>query len=91
MGTKADDIVQSFSFSMEEQKKYDTSTVVTRFQDHFIACRNVIFGRVAFNSRVQGEGETADSFITSLYGLAKHCGFGNLHDELICDRIVVGI
>ena len=26
-----------------------------------------------------------------MYGLAEHCGFGQLHDELIRDRIVVGI
>ena len=32
-----------------------------------------------------------DSFIIALYGLAEHCGFGQLHDELIRDRIVVGI
>ena len=43
------------------------------------------------NSRIQEEGESADSFITSMYGLAEHCGFGTLHDELIRDRIVVGI
>ena len=35
MGSKADDIFQSFNLSTEDQKKYDT--VVTRFQDHFIA------------------------------------------------------
>ena len=68
MGAKADDIFQSFSLSTEEQNKYNT--VVTCFQDHFIAHRNVIFERATFNSRVKGEGETTDSFITSLYGLA---------------------
>ena len=31
------------------------------------------------------------SFITSLYCLAEHCGYGMLHDETICDRIVVGL
>ena len=85
MGSKADDIFQSFNLSIEDQEKYDT--VVTRFQDHFITHRNIIF---KFNSRIQEEGESADSFITSLYRLAKHCGFGTLHNELICD-IVVGI
>ena len=89
MGSKADDILQSFNLSSEDQKKYDT--VVTRFQDHFIARRNIIFERAKFNSRVQEGGESAESFITSLYGLAEHCGFGTLHDELIRDRIVVGI
>ena len=87
MGSKADDIFQSFNLSTEDQKKYDT--IVTRFQDHFIDRRNVIFERAKFNSRIQKEGESADSFITSLYGLAEHCGFGTLHYELIRDRIVV--
>jgi len=89
MGSKADDILQSFNLSDEDQKKYDT--VITHFQDHFIARRNVIFERANFNSRIQEDGESADSFITSLYGLAEHCGFNDLHDKLIRDRIVVGI
>ena len=62
-----------------------------RFQRHFVSRRNIIFERAKFNSRKQEDGETADSFITSLYGLAEHCAFGQLHDELIRDRIVVGI
>ena len=32
-----------------------------------------------------------DEFITDLYALAKYCQFGELQDELIRDRIVVGI
>ena len=89
MGKKADVILQSFGLGEEELKKYET--VVDNFQRHFISRRNVIFERAKFNSRIQEEGETADSFITALYGLAEHCGFGQLHDELIRDRIVVGI
>ena len=53
--------------------------------------RNIIFERAKFNSRKQEEGESADTFITPLYGLAEHCGFGQLHDKLIRDCIVVGI
>ena len=41
--------------------------------------------------RRQEEGEPVDAFITALYSLAKHCGYGNLHDEMFRDRIVVGI
>ena len=37
------------------------------------------------------DGETADSFITALYGLAEHCQYRALHDEMIRDRIIVGI
>ena len=37
------------------------------------------------------DGETADSFITALYGLVEHCEHGPLHNEMIQDCIVVGI
>ena len=30
-------------------------------------------------------------FITALYALAEFCGYGDLHNEMIRDRIVVGI
>ena len=41
--------------------------------------------------RMQREGESVDNFITDLYSLPEHCNFGILCDELIRDRIVVGI
>ena len=41
--------------------------------------------------RRQEEGELVDAFITALYLLAEHCGYGDLHGEMIRDRIVVGI
>ena len=41
--------------------------------------------------RKQEEGEPAYSFITDLYCLAEHCGYGTLHHELIRDRLVVGL
>lgn len=44
-----------------------------------------------FNSHTQGENESMDEFIANLYRLAENCGYGSLHDELVRDRIVVGI
>jgi len=35
--------------------------------------------------------ESVDSFITDLHTLAEFCKYGDLHDQLICDRIVVGL
>ena len=32
-----------------------------------------------------------DAFITDLHRLAKHCGYGALHNEMIRDRIVAGL
>ena len=41
--------------------------------------------------RIQEEGKPVDAFITALYALAENCSLWMLHDELIRDRIVVGI
>ena len=32
-----------------------------------------------------------DSFITDLFSLVEHCGYGQLHDEMVRDRLVVGL
>ena len=75
--------------SKEDRKKYDV--VKEKFDGHFVQRRNVIFERAKFNMRRHEEGESVDTFITSLYELAEHCGYGDLHNEIIRDRIVVGI
>lgn len=41
--------------------------------------------------RVQQPAQPVDSFITVLYALAENCEYGDLHDELLGDRIVVGL
>jgi hypothetical protein len=62
-----------------------------KLEDFFIIKRNVIFERAKFNLRSQQERETVDVFTTDLFNLAEHCNFGVLREELIRDRIVVGI
>ena len=41
--------------------------------------------------RMQEEGESVDSFVTSLHCLAEYCGYEGLKNEMIRDRIVVGL
>ena len=89
MGDEAEDILQSFGMSKDDRKKYNA--VKKKFEGHFIIKRNVIFERARFNMRVQTEGESVDNFITDLYTLAEFCDFSDLRDELIRDRIVLGI
>ena len=89
MGPKADDIFQSFTLSEADAKKYQT--VKSKFDEYFTVRRNTIHERAKFNRRRQGETESVDEFITDLYALAKYCNYGQLSDELIRDRIVVGI
>ena len=63
----------------------------TKLGSHFVKWRNVIFERCKFNQRKQEEGESVDSFITALHGLAEHCNYGALRSKMIRDRIVVGL
>ena len=53
--------------------------------------RNKIFERAKCNQREQKGGESVDRFITALYTLSEHCEYGNLREEMIRGRIIVGI
>ena len=89
MGEQADDVFISFELTTEQEKNY--AEVKEKIENYFIVKRNVIFERAKFNSRNQREGESVDSLITELNGLARYCNFGALKDEPIRDRIVVGV
>ncbi len=81
MGDQADDILSTWSDMTDDHKK-DYGKVKARFEKHFVSRRNTIFERAKFNQRKQDETESADAFITALYTLAEHCGYGPLHDEM---------
>lgn len=60
------------------------------FEKHCVREKNIIFELARFNRRHQEPGESAEAFITSVHSLAEHCAFGDLREELIIDRIVIG-
>jgi len=88
MGDEANDILWPFMLSKPDRKKYEL--VKAWFDAYFIKRRNIIFECAHFNMRRQEEGEPVDAFITAHYSLDKLCGYSDLHDEMIQDRIVVG-
>ena len=51
----------------------------------------MVYHRAKFNKRVQNEGEPIKQFITDLHTLVKPCNYGTLEDEMIRDRIIVGM
>ena len=65
--------------------------VKEKFEKHFVKHRNKINERAKFNQRRQLPGESVDDFITLLYGLVEHCEYGDLREEMIRDRIIVGL
>ena len=89
MGESADDILSSMGLSDEDRGKYDV--VKGKFTAHFVKGINVIYERAKFNQRSQQEGETVDQFVTALHQLVEYCSYGNLREEMIRDRLVVGL
>ena len=79
----------STNISEENRKKY--GEVMVKFDGFFKVRRNMILERAHFNRRCQREGESAEQYIIALYGLVKTCEYGNLREEMLRDRIVVGI
>ena len=86
---EAEAVLKELTLIAEARKTY--KDVKEGFDAFFVPKNNVIYERAKFNQRVQLPGETVDSFITVLYGLAEHCNYGQLQSELIRDRLVVGL
>ena len=89
LGERTKDIFASFNLGEADAKKFDV--VIERFNQFFIVKKNVVFKRAQFNIRKQAPSKTASDFITALFKLSKTCAYGELRDQLIRDRLVVGI
>ena len=89
LGPQAEDVLSTFNLTAQQQNDYDV--VRTNFLRYFNVRKNVIFERARFNLRMQQEGESAEQFIMNLYQLIEHCEYGAMTDELLRDKIVIGI
>ena len=69
LAEEAGDILSTTEITDEQRKKYES--VMEKYDGFFKVRRNVIFERAQFNRRYQWAGETAEQYITVLYGLVK--------------------
>ena len=74
---------------MENKKKYDR--VVEEFANYFKVRKNIIYERAHFNKRNQLSNESVEEFITEVHRLGDSCDFGEMKEDSIGDRLVVGI
>ena len=88
LGQDADEILVSTGITTEERKTY--SEVLRKFEQFFKVRKNTIL-RARFNRQNQQEGESAEQYIMVLFGLAESCDYGEFKDQMIRDRLVVGI
>lgn len=73
------------------ESREDPDCLKKKFREICNPQSNRTMERHKFHSRNQKQGENIESFISDLRIKAKSCHFGDLTDELICDRIVCGI
>ena len=90
IGADALDVFDGLDFANEDEKK-DIDVVVKKLEKYCIGETNETYERYRFNKRDQASNETVDAYLTALRTLAKTCNFGNLEDNLIRDRIVIGV
>ena len=69
----------------------DPDSLLTALTQYFEPQRNIIFRRYLFSSANQSSDDTIDQYLNRLRKLASTCAYGTLSDELIRDRLVIGI
>lgn len=74
-----------------DHKKETVEKILEKFEEYCVGKPNEIYERYIFNSRSQEPHESFDYFLSSLITLSKNCNYGALKDDLIRDRIVMGI
>ena len=75
---------------MPEQRE-DVTACLDAIEAYFKPQKNVVYERFLFNSCTQESDESFDAFLHKIRKLAATCNFGSLTDEMIRDRIVIGV
>ena len=87
LGDDAKGVLASTNIKDDDRRKYE---VMTKFDDYFKVRKNIMKGLSSIQE-TKKEGETADEYITVLYELIETCEYGTLKEDILRDRLVVGI
>ncbi|UYV67439.1 K02A2.6-like [Cordylochernes scorpioides] len=79
------------NLDLKEDEKNSIPKIIEALNNHFTPQKNVIYELYIFNTSNQEENEGIDSYTNRLRGLASSCEYDILTEELIRDRIVLGI
>ena len=79
------------NLKLNEEQRGDIVASITALEEYFKPKTSVVYERYVFNSCVQSPDESIDGFVNRLRKAASTCKFGTLTDELIRDRIVMGL
>ncbi|UYV64720.1 K02A2.6-like [Cordylochernes scorpioides] len=89
MGREAQNIFKSFNLNNAD--KNNLSIVKDKFNNYFSPKLNTTIERFKFNQMKQKEDESFNEFLTRIKLQIANCKYAVMSDELLKDRIVVGI
>ena len=86
------DCLQIFrNLSLFPAQQESVTSYLDALESYFKPQRNVVYERYVFNTCVQTQDESVDAYVNRLRKLASSCDFGVLTDEVIRDRLVIGV
>ena len=88
MGKEFLQIFLNLNFGDEE---ITITSSLSALEDYVLPKRNIVYERYVFNSCIQTPEETVDGYVNRLRKLASSCQFGTITEEMIRDRLVIGI
>lgn len=89
IGPQAVKIFNTFNCTQAEMES--VAAIKQKFSQYFTPKSNKIYERYLLNKMVQEEGESIDEFLTRLKAQGAKCQFNELLDDLLCDRVILGI
>ena len=89
IGKECYEVYENLPLTVDERK--DSDSIISKLTEYFEPQRNIIYERYFFNSATQRSENKIDQFVNELRKLASTCEYGTLSDELIRDRIVIGV
>lgn len=89
VGPEAVEIFDTFELTEQERASYER--VVAKFEEFCKPRKNTVYERYVFYQRTQHEGESFDVFLMEIKRLVRTCEFGATENEMLRDRIVMGV
>lgn len=79
------------SLGIREADRQNYNVVVKAMEDFCQQRKNTVYERYAFYERKQKDGEPFNTFFMDIKRLVRTCDFGDRENEMLRDRIVMGI
>lgn len=87
-----EDAIELFNTcGLSENSQKDVDKIKKAFGEYINPRKNVIYERFLFYNRNQKEGEDFENYVNEIKKMIQTCEFGSREDEMLRDRIVLGI